>query len=592
MRPADIVMQKPPFGWRWLLELMWRLERAFERSRAAGKAEDDTRIRIFFILALFAFGFMSLAIGAARTALFSDAGRRAGLVGVPAGSRADIVDRNGALLAVDLTHYGLYLDPREIWNSDETRRVLGPALPKLAPGRLERALKSDHREYLLGGLTPAERDRIRDLGLPGVSFEAEQHRVYPLGATAAHIIGFADRGGEGLSGAELALNDDIRRQAGGQPIALSIDLRVQAALEDELKKAVDKFHANGAVGLITDARTGEILAMSSVPDFDPNAVGQAGPAQLKNQAGASVFEMGSVFKILTVATGLDSGVATLNSSYNVDSLQLGQRTIHDFHAIHGNLTVPGIFIHSSNIGTAKLALQTGAPTVTKYFRRFGLFAAAPIELSESTRPIVPKTWPDTTLASASFGQAISVTPLNVAAAMGSVVNGGHFVPLTIRKGDPAHIPEGQRVISEDTARKMLDLMRLNVTSKEGSGGQADIPGLSVGGKTGSAQKVINGRYAKDVVVASFAAVFPTDGPMDRKRYFVFVLIDEPKGIPETYGFRTAGWNAAPAAGRVIERAAPFLGVRRATAAPAMIAAAAAPPAPGSALAEDESGGDR
>ena len=572
MKPADLVLYRAPVGWRWLVELVWKLEHAFERAKAAGKAEDDTRIRIFFILALFAAGFLSLGAGATKTALFSDSGRRSGYASGVAGARADLVDREGRLLAVDLTHYGLYLDPREIWNQPEIRRVLGAALPQLSAARLERALKSDRREFLIGGLTPAERDRIHDLGLPGLAFEDEDHRVYPLGPTAAHVIGFADRGGEGLAGSELAFDTAMRRQAGSdQPVALSIDLRVQAALEDELQKAAAKFGVVGAVGIVTDIQTGEVLAMASAPDFDPNHPSTATPNALLDRAAASNFEMGSVFKVFTLAMGLDSGVANMNSTYNVDSLQLGDRVIHDFHAVNGALTLPEVFIHSSNIGTAKLALQAGAPTLTRYFKSFGLFSTAPIELAEAAHPIVPRHWPDTTVASASFGQALAVTPLNVAAGMGAVLNGGQYVPLTLHRLDPDHLPKGRRVISADTSRKMLDLMRLNVTAKEGSGARADAPGLRVGGKTGSAQKVIGGRYAADRVVASFAAVFPTDGPIDAKRYFVFILLDEPRALPETYGFRTAGWNAAPAAGRVIDRIAPFLGVRRALTAPVVTA---------------------
>jgi len=564
MRPSELVFYRLPVGWRWLVESVWKLEHAFERARADGKVQNDARIRIFFILVLFAAGFVTLALGATKCAIFSDADRGEVAAALPSGSRADLVDRQGDLLAVDLTHYGLYLNPREIWDTAETRRVLGAALPGLPPGRLEHALAADKREYLFGGLTPDEKARIEDLGLPGVSFEEEERRVYPLGPTAAHLIGFADKGGVGLSGAEHALDGTIRDQAGkSAPGALSMDLRVQAALDDELQKAAIKFGVPDAVGVVTNVHTGEVLALSSWPGFDPNNPGQASNYNLVNRAAASVYEPGSVFKVFTMAMGLDSGVATMRSTFNVDTLQIGNRTIHDFHVVHGALTLPEVFVHSSNIGTAKLALQAGAPTLTKYYKAFGLFAPARIELAESAHPIVPKTWSDGTVASASFGQSISVSPLNLAQGIGAIMNGGLFVPLTIRKVDPGQRPQGVRVISEAVSRDMLDLMRLNVTAKEGSGGKADVPGLSVGGKTGTAQKVIGGRYSKDKVMASFAAVFPTDGPMDEDRYLVLIMLDDPKRLPETFGFATAGWNAAPAAGRVIDRIAPFLNVKRA-----------------------------
>ena len=415
--------------------------------------------------------------------------------------------------------------------------------------RLERALRSDRREYLIGGLAPAERDRLFNLGLPGLSFEEEDRRVYPLGPTAAHLIGFSDRGGEGLAGAELAFNTDLRRRGGGdQPLALSVDLRVQAALEDELQQSAEKFGVIGAVGIVTDIQTGEVLAMASLPDFDPNDAASGSAEARLNRAAASVYEMGSVFKVFTTAMGLDSGTATMTSTFDARSNEkIGNRVIHDFHATNRILTLPEVFIHSSNVGTAKLALQAGAPNLTKYFKSFGLFEPAKIELAESARPLVPRRWPDTTVASASFGHAISVTPLNVAAGMGAVLNGGQYVPLTLRKLQPGQRPQGRRVVSETTSRHMLDLMRLNVNSPEGSGKRADAPGFSVGGKTGSAEKAINGHYVRNKLVSSFAAVFPTDGPMDAKRYLVLILLDEPKPTKDTYGFATAGWNAAPTA---------------------------------------------
>lgn len=591
MRPTDAIIYRAPVGWRWVVELIWRLEHGFERAKAAGKAEDDTRIRIFVVLALFAAGFMVLALGAVKSSVFPHDGRRPGYAGATAGARADLVDRNGNLLAVDLTHYAVYLNPNEVWDRDEIRRALASALPHLSRTRLERALKADKREYLLGGLTPQEKARIDDLGLPGVTFEAEERRVYPLGPTAAHLIGFSDRGGKGLSGVELSMDEAMHKAAGsGEPVAISIDLRVQAALEDELQKAFQKFGAIGAVGIVTDIQTGEVLAMASAPDFDPNKFGEATPDQLKNRVAADVHEMGSVFKVFTVAMGLDSGTATMTSTFDATAGErIGSRVIHDFHATNRVLTLPEVFIHSSNVGTSKLALQAGQSVVTKYFRSFGLFEPAKIELKESARPIVPRRWPDDTIASASFGHALSVTPLNIAQGMGAVLNGGYMAPLTLHRVAPGERPKGVRVVSEATSRQVLDLMRLNVTSPEGSGKKADAPGLSVGGKTGSAEKAMGGRYVRNKLISSFAAVFPTDGPIDQKRYFVFIMLDEPKPIAETYGFATGGWNATPTAGRVIDRIAPFLGVKRAPVPPTVTTAAvvAAPITPEASSGEEQ-----
>jgi cell division protein FtsI (penicillin-binding protein 3) len=548
-------------GWgSWWLERVWALEHAFERSKAAGRPVDDTQLRIFMLLGLFALVFSGLAMGATYAAVFSEAARASHGGAFVHPARADLVDRNGRLLAMDLTHYGVYLDPAEVWDKEETRRVLRRALPKLSAARLERALGGERRTLLIGGLTPQDKAKVRDLGLPGISFEPEQRRVYPLGAQAAHLIGFTDFGGQGIAGAERALNDDLIKAGSGATVPLSIDLRVQAALEEELQAAAIDQRVKGAVGIVTDVRTGEVLGMASWPDFHPGEPGAATPEQRLNRAAQSVYEMGSTFKGLTLAAGLESGSATRTSTYDATQpFRIGSRTVRDFHATHRVLTLDEVFIKSSNIGTSRIALAVGPDAFSGYLRDWGLFKRAPIELAESARPILPREWNENTLASASFGHAISVTPLQLAAAMQVMVNGGQYVPLTIRKREGAP-PVGRRVLSETTSRHMLDLMRLNVTN--GSGRRADAPGLRVGGKTGTGEKVVNGRYDNFFNVSSFAAVFPTDGPIDAQRYFVLILMDEPKGSEATLGQRTGGFAAAPAAGRVIDRIAPFLGVAR------------------------------
>ena len=551
-------------GWRWLKSKVWGLEHAFERARAAGKAEDDTRIRIFFVLVLFAGSFLILAMGATRAALFSDAGRGAGYVRPVGAARADLVDRNGSMLAADLLHYGLYVDPREIWDAEEVRRNLIRIFPEISRERLQKALSGDRRGFVAGGLTPKQRGRIHALGLPGVSFEPEKRRVYPLGHTAAHLIGFTDTGGVGLAGAERALNETIRAGAGGvTPVALSIDLRVQAALEDELFKAAAEFQPKGAVGVVTNVHTGEILGMASYPTFDPNNFAQASDDQRLNRAAASIYEMGSTFKAFTVAIGLDTGVATPSSTFDArEPYKLGYRTIHDYHATRKILTLVEVFIHSSNIGTAKLAESIGAARLHKYFDNLGLTRPAEVELLESARPLTPSKWDMDAVASTSFGHGMNVSPLAVTSAMGALLNGGYMVPLTIEKREPGQRPQGRRVVSEQTSLQMLQIMRANVIS--GSGKSADAPGLSVGGKTGTGEKydpAIRG-YSTKRQVSSFAAVFPTAGPVEQDRYFVLILMDEPHGNAKTYGYSTGGWVAAPAAGRVIDRIAPFLGVQR------------------------------
>ncbi|UTP38415.1 penicillin-binding protein 2 [Phenylobacterium sp. LH3H17] len=554
---------QPP-GWRWLKAQVWGLEHAFERAKAAGKAEDDTRIRIFFVLALFSASFLTLAVGATNSAVFSNLGRGDGGAAAIGSARADLVDRNGAMLAADLLHYGLYIDPQEIWDKGEVRRALLGSIPSLTQARLNKALNGQRRTFVLGGLTPESRARVHALGLPGVTFEREERRVYPLGRTAAHLIGFADTGGVGLAGAERALNDLAHQNAAaGTPVALSIDLRVQAALEDELYKAAAEFNPRGAVGVVTNIHTGEILGMASYPTFDPNRAGEADNDAKLNRAAAAIYEMGSTFKAFTVAIGLDTGVADASTTFDARTpYQLGYRTIKDYHAAQKILTLVEVFQHSSNIGTAKLAESIGGPRLSKYFDRLGLTRPAAVELKESARPLTPKKWDMDAVASTSFGHGMNVSPLALSSAMGALLNGGKMVPLTIRKLDPKDRPAGTRVVSEETSKTMLQMMRANVTG--GSGGKADAPGLTVGGKTGTGEKydpAIRG-YSSQKQVSSFAAVFPTAGPLETDRYFVLILMDEPKGNASTYGYSTGGWVAAPATGRVIDRIAPFLGVRR------------------------------
>jgi len=569
--------------WRWLVEAMWRVEHAFERSKAEGRAIDDARLRIFLILMLFALAFVALGFEASKRALFSHFA--AGVEAIaPPEARADLVDRNGELLATDTPRYDLYLDPRDIspGHEQETRDELVEALPRMPVDRLDKTLKGGRRTLLIGGLSRQERDLVHDLGRPGVEFQESPKRTYPLGTTAAHLIGFTDTGGHGLSGAEKALDADIHgAAAGGGAIPLSIDLRVQAALQDELQKAAAKFQTVSAMGVVVDVHTGEILALSSWPDFDPNDPGRSPMSAQINQVAQSRYELGSVFKAFTLAMALDTGVVNMNSTFDVHTpLELGGRPIHDFDKGDTTLATWQVFTHSSNIGAAKIALSAGADRMTRYFKAYGLFNTAPSELTESTRPLLPRQFSDQTMAQVAFGQGIAVSPLALATGYTSLMNGGLYTPLTIKKAPPGFKPVTRRVISEQTSATMLQLMRMNVhDDPKGSGHKADALGLRVGGKTGSAQKPENGHYGKNNV-SSFVAVFPTDGGVTGPRYLVMVTLDSPHVTKDSAGFITAGWNAAPTAGAVIDRIAPFVGVSRnmATVAPGPLPGQTAPPA--------------
>ena len=532
-------------SWRWLSEAMWRIEHSFGRARADARPEEDTRVRIFVILSLFAAVFVCLATGAVHAALLAPKGG-AGSIGHPnAVSRADVVDRNGALLATNIIHYGLYIDPAQVWDRQAAARRIKQALPRVSMSRLNRVLSGERRLIVMPGLTPAEKAAVHALALGGVSFEPEDRRVYPLGQSATHVLGVADTGGQGLTGAELAFNREIREAgARGETFPLSIDLRVQGVLENELARAVAETQAKGAVGVIADVHTGEVLGMASWPTTDR-----------LNRVTSAHYEMGSVFKTFTVAAGLNTGRADMNTRFDAsEAFMIGKRRITDFHATNQVLTLEEVYLHSSNIGTSRLAVEMGPTVMQDYFKRLGLLDAAPIELPESARPRRPTKWDDSTLASLSFGYGIMITPLQMTAAMGALTNGGKFIPLTLRKGGLPHA-EARQVVTPDTSLTILDLLRRNVV--RGSGGRADAAGLRVGGKTGSANKLVNGRYDPTHAVGTFAAVFPADGPVDARRYSILILIDEPGGYP-----RTGGFVAAPAAGRIADRIAPFLGVER------------------------------
>ncbi len=532
-------------SWRWLSEAMWWIENAFGRARAHARPEEDTRVRIFVILAFFSIVFAGLALGAANAALLAPRGGVGSVEHPNAVMRGDLVDRTGALLATNITHYGLYIDPAEVWDRRTAAIQIKRALPRIPTARLVKVLNGDRRLIVLPGLDPGEKATVHALALGGVTFEPEDRRVYPLGTSATHLIGTSDTGGMGVSGVELAFNDEIRA-AGllGGSFPLSIDLRVQGVLENELAAAALANGSKGAVGIISDVQTGEIIGMASWPTTDP-----------LNRATSAHYEMGSVFKTFTVAAGIDTGRADMNTRFDASqAYMIGDRRITDFHATNKVLTLEEVYLHSSNIGSSRLAVEMGPNVMRDYFTRFGLMDAAPIELRESARPRRPRQWDDSTLASLSFGYGIMITPLQMTAAMNALTNGGRYLPLSLRKGGRPGATARQ-VVSARTSLTMLQLLRANVV--HGSGTHAEAAGLRVGGKTGSANKLVGGHYDPSHAVGTFAAVFPADGPVNARRYSILVLMDEPQTYPKTGGF-----VAAPAVGRIADRIAGFLGIER------------------------------
>lgn len=485
-------------------------------------------------------------------------------------TRPDILDRNGEVLATDMRTASLYAEPRRLaasFDVDEATELLTAVLPELDAREVRQRLASGRAfAWLRREISPEKQTEIHRLGIPGIGFLRENKRLYPNGPAASHVVGHVNVDNQGIAGIERWVDGrglaELHRAGlatarNHEPVRLSLDLRVQHVLRDELVRANERFRAKATAGVIMDVDTGEIVAMASIPDYDPNnPASSAGPAGV-NLLFAGAFEMGSVMKSITVAMALDSGRFTLNSTLDARfPLPIGRHQVKDFRGQRRVLSLPEVFTFSSNIGTSRMALALGSEHQREFLRRLGQFQRVTTELGESARPLLPPTaWPQITTATVSFGHGMSVTPLHALMGTAALVNGGLLVNPTFlhRTREEAHAT-ATRVIRPETSQAMRFLMRLN--SERGSGRRAEVEGFYVGGKTGTSEKVISGRYSKDKSLTSFIAVFPADRP----RYILLVMLDEPRGIQETHGHATAGWNAAPTAGRVIARAAPLLGL--------------------------------
>ncbi|HZH08812.1 MAG TPA: penicillin-binding protein 2 [Microvirga sp.] len=484
-------------------------------------------------------------------------------------ARPDIVDRNGEVLATDVKMVSVFAEPRNIVDKDEAVELLTAVLPDLDATELRNKLNSKKGfVWVKREITPRQQAEVHRLGIPGVGFLPENKRVYPNAEAAAHILGFANVDNVGIAGIEKYIDSMGLQDLNGagfnisaadlKPVQLSIDLRVQHALRDELMKGMAKYKAKATAGAILDVNTGEIIALVSLPDFDPNNPVDALDKDRINRINVGVFEMGSTFKALTVAMALDSGKYNINSTLDARSgLRYGKFTIGDYHATHRVLTVPEVFIHSSNIGTARMALGIGVEGHKAFLRKMGQLTRLETELPENAAPIVPPRWGELNTMTIAFGHGLAVAPLQALMAVGALVNGGVMIkPTFLKRTEEEARKDALQVLKPETSEAMRYVMRLNATHPEGSASNASIAGFFVGGKTGTAEKVINGRYAKNKNFTTFTAVLPSDKP----KYVFLTIMDEPQAVEGTYGFATAGWNAAPTTGNIIERVAPLLGV--------------------------------
>ncbi|MBO6679736.1 penicillin-binding protein 2 [Parvibaculum sp.] len=538
------------------------------RAPRQGAGRTPSQRRIFLSLAVFAACFTLVGARLVGLAIMGGGGEGAAVVASAATQvhRPDIVDRNGEVMATDIATASLFADARYVIDPAETARQLTGVLPDLDLADTTEKLSSGRAFiWLKRDLTPKQQYAVHYLGLPGLDFRSEQKRVYPNGKTGSNVLGMVDIDNRGIAGIERYMDSRLAQEgAAGAPrfdrnttVMLSIDLHVQHALRDELEKAMVEFSAMAAAGVIMDVHTGEVVAMSSLPDFDPNDPMASPDENRFNRATLGVYEMGSVFKAVTLAAALDSGKVNLDGRFDATKpLKVARFTIHDYHAENRWLTVPEVFIHSSNIGTAKIALQLGGEEHREYLRRFGLLSRPEIELPEAGAPLTPARWGEIATITTSYGHGIAVTPLQVASAVSTIVNGGFKVQPTFMRRNEAAL--GERVISADTSATMRGLLRLVVM--EGTGRKADVAGYPVMGKTGTAEKPVNGGYSRTKLITSFISAFPANDP----RYAMIVMFDEPKATKETYGYATAGWNAAPVTSRVVSRVAPLLGLRPAT----------------------------
>ena len=526
-------------------------------------ARETGRGRLFITGAAFAMAFVVVAAKLVDASLYDparpvrlDPGRASHAMPEPPQLRADIVDRNGELIATSLPITSLCARPKLVRDASAAAFLVSGVLPDVNAAALQAQLERGRDfVWLKRHITPAQHKQLLALGVPGLCFEPEQRRVYPQTGLAAHVVGFTDLDGKGLAGVERAFDDVLGDRR--EPLALSIDLRAQRIVRQEVQRAIDRFRAIGGVGVLMDVHSGELLAMVSLPDFDPNDAAAASKDARFNRAALGVYEMGSTFKLLTAAQALQSGDADLRTRFDAtEPLKMGRFKIRDFHAKNRWMSMEEVLIFSSNIGAAKMAELGGPAAQRAFLGKLGMLKRASLEVAELGAPLLPRRWADIHMMTISFGHGLAVTPTHLATAISTLVNGGRYRPATVlKRPEGAPVPKGEQVVSKRVSEKVRWLMRQVVVN--GTGRKADVETYPVGGKTGTAEKARGRRgYDKYAKLASFVSAFPIHDP----RYALLVMVDEPKPRKDTFGYATGGWVAAPAVKRISERVGPTLGL--------------------------------
>jgi cell division protein FtsI (penicillin-binding protein 3) len=524
------------------------------------------RVRVLWVVGVFALVTLIAMVRIVSLAFAGQVPERTSLQEALLPPRGEITDRNGVPLARAFPAYSLWFDPKAMGDAgsplvrspQEVVRELKAIFPDINEARMTNRLASGRSGYLRRRILPEEANKVFALGEVALEIPRETDRHYPQGTLAAHALGYVVEDKGGKLGMEQVLEDRLSDpDTRGTPVALSLDVRVQGALEDELRRGMLATNAIGAAGIVLDVDTGEVMAMASLPEFDPNTAGAAGAKNVFNRVTNGVYELGSTFKPISVAAAMDAGVVgDLSKQWNAAPVPVGSRTIKDSHPLGASLNVPQALVHSSNTVTARVADALGPEKMRRAMMDLGMDRRPFIELPAKGKPIWPTgNWSRVTNMTVGFGHGLSVTPLHLASAYAAMVNGGIWRPSTLMKLDPADVPRGRRVFKESTSSRMRQMLRM--ISLYGTGRNADAPGYRVGGKTGSAEKAGVGGYNKTKLVSSFAAAFPMDAP----RYVVVVLVDEPKGTIASSFQRTAAFTSAPIVGRLVPRIGPMLGVQ-------------------------------
>ncbi|MEI6203043.1 MAG: penicillin-binding protein 2 [Enhydrobacter sp.] len=528
-----------------------------EKERLKGDAQETARHRLVVTGAIFVMVFVAVALRMGYVSLLRDGAEPTQRVAVRGGTiqsdRADIVDRNGVVLATSVPVMSAFVNPRLLIDTTEAAKKIVSALPEFKYEDMKAKLEADRSFiWIKRGMTPREYNLVNRLGIPGLEFQSEERRIYPQGQAGAHVVGYDSIDNQGLGGIERFFDQQLQS---GQPVQLSLDLRLQRMVEEELARAVKKFSAIGAQSIVMDVTNGEILAMASLPTYDANNARTITNEALFNRATLGVYEQGSTFKIFNTAMALDTGRVTLSSVFDASApIKIDRFTINDDHPQRRPLTVPEIFKYSSNIASAKMAVEVMGPEGQRaFFEKIGFLKPVSTQLTEIAAPLWPRHWQKINTMTIAFGHGISVTPLHLATGASAMVNGGVLYQPSFVKRTTASDP-GRRVIQEKTSTMMRQLLRLNVI--EGTGKNSEVKGYEVGGKTGTAEKPSHGGYRQKALISSFIGMFPMNDP----KFLILVSLDEPKGTAETGGYATGGMVSAPSVKSIIESIVSLYGI--------------------------------